>query len=183
MAKQILSQYRTQQTLKNILFLSLWIFLYFFTACANQKAKVTVENNRPSFANSRQFEADLNQLKRSAKQTLENLQKQSNPASDFTVKDENNEISTAWIYSRSKDKSVQTTFNSKPKRIELTVRRKYILSLSTTLGGSQVVAVIKEEIQDLDAKTGQAKSWRSVTADSQAYADLMQSIQENLRSL
>lgn len=167
--------------MRNILFLGLWIFLYFFTACAS-RAPVTIEENRPHFSNSRQFEQSIEQVQNAAKKSLQILINKSEPAAESDLRENGNEISSGWIYSQSKDKAVITPLNEKPKRINLLVRRKYTIILSTILGGSQATAKIQEEIQDLDKKTGQAKSWRAMTADSQAFADLMQSIQENIRA-
>ena len=167
---------------RTAVFLCLWVYMFFFTACAGQHpAKISVDHS-PKFANSHMYEEDLDTLRRAAKLVLQDLINDSKPSTKSDTRTEGDKLSTGWVYSQSRDKYVLVNFNGSPKRVPLQVRRKYKYALSSSLSGSSAVATADEEIQTRDEKNGAPFAWKSSEVDPSVYQMLIQKLSEKVRS-
>lgn len=165
--------------------LPLLVFPLIFIACSTQKpAKMKTETNHPKFANSRSFENSPEDLREAAKRALQELIDRSEPATNATVKEDKdkNQISTGWVYGKSKDKYVEYNFNGVPKRKILNVRRKYTYSISPSLAGAEVNVSTEEEIEKVDLKTGETKGWSKMEPDIATYDDLISRLRQKVRA-
>lgn len=167
--------------MKYFIVLSLWVFVFFFTACASNQAKIK-SDPIPHFSNSRSFEVEPSTVKAAAQKTLEELIASSNPATDSSVKVDQEKISTGWVYGESKDKYASYNFNGVPKRKMLQVRRKYMYSVSPSIGGSTVVVGAEEEVENIDLKTGEHKGWNAAETSPLVFDSLITKLKEKLRS-
>ena len=162
-----------------ILFLACLVLL---SACAQKKAKNYTEQS-PKFSNSRSFQESPALVKKAAEKVLQDLLENSDPATDSSVKTENEKLSLGWVYENSKDKSVVYDFNGAPQRKILKVRRKIAFTVHPALAGSEVVISAEEEIENLDLKSGERKGWKPVSVDPGFYDRLMQRLREKIRAL
>lgn len=147
------------------------IILLSLTACSSSP-KYKEEENTPKFATSRSFTENPETILRAARAVLDELSRESNPPATGALKGNDESVRTGWVYSTSKDKYVEFDFNGSPRRKLLGMRRKYSYTAVPNLAGSQVTFGVEEEIQDVDAKSGEANGWKSVDPSPSAY-DLM----------
>ncbi|MGZ3696899.1 MAG: hypothetical protein ACXWP5_02300 [Bdellovibrionota bacterium] len=59
-------------------------------------------------------------------------------------------METDWIYGQSRDKYIEFTVNSVPRKQYLQTRVKYFLTVASVLGGTDVTVETKEEIERLN---------------------------------
>lgn len=155
----------------------------FFLACStpSHKPKFMDEKNEAKFSHSRTLAEPPEKVMRAATAVLDELTKASDPQAPEPVKQEDEAVHTGWVYGIAKDKYVQYNFNGTPRRKELAVRRIYGFTVEPTLAGSQVEMSVKEEIQEVDLKSGAPKGWKRVDADPAAYDLILRRLREKLR--
>lgn len=153
--------------LTKLFFLSLALL----SACSSGP-KYKEEENTPKFATGRSFTESPDTVLRAARAVLDELSRESVPPATGSLKGNDESVRTGWVYSLAKDKYVEFSFNGSPRRKQLTVRRKYTYTAVPNLAGSQVTFGVEEEIQEVDLKSGEPTSWKSVEPAQAAY-DLM----------
>lgn len=139
--------------------------------CASQKETAKYRKDPvPKFSNSRDYEQKPADLRPSVEKVLYDYLHESNPSTDTDLKAEaGNTIATGWIYGTSRDKYMLVDFNGVPKRISLNVRRKYAVTIASSVAGTLATINVKEEVEELDKKTGSPKGWKSEDPDRALY--------------
>lgn len=158
--------------------------LAFFFSCTGKsiKPKYMDEKNEAKYSPSRAMAEPPEKVLRAAHAVLDELTKESNPATTEPVKKEDDAVFTGWVYGLAKDKYVQYDYNGAPRRKQLALRRIYGITVRPTLAGSQVDMEIEEEIQEIDLKTGKPEGWDRVETDPAAYDLLLRRLREKVRS-
>lgn len=154
-------------------FIAALLFVGALSSCSSgPKAKYKEEQNTPKFAQAKAFTESPDTVLRAARAVLDELQRESDPPTNASLKGNDESVRTGWVYSMSKDKYVEYDFNGTPKRKQLAVRRKYTYTAVPGLAGTQVSYGIEEEIQKVDLKSGEPTGWESVEPAQAAY-DMM----------
>ncbi len=153
-----------------------------FAACSSEKPGfMKVEKNHPKYASTRSFENSPAEVKAAAKLALQELIDRSEPATNAKISEDKNELSTDWVYAKSKDKYVEYNFNGAPKRKILNVRRKYTYSINPSLAGMSVEVSTEEEIETVDLKSGEPKGWKKKDPDLATYDELLAKLKLKIR--
>jgi len=140
------------------------------------------EKNEAKFARTRTLAETPEKVMQAAKAVLDELTRASDPQAPDPVKSEGDTVFTGWVYSVSKDKYVQYDYNGTPRRKPLTLRRTYSFSVKPSLAGSEVTMKVEEEIQEIDLKTGESKSWKRMEAEPSAYDLMLRRLREQVRA-
>ena len=159
--------------------------LLLLTSCASQKPqpKYMEEKNQAKFATSHDFAEEPQKVIRAARAVLDALTKESVPAATEIVRDDGNTLMTGWVYApASKDKYVRYDFNGSPRRKNLQVRRVYQYTVTPGLSGSQVLMNIKEEIEEVNLKTGEHEGWKKVEPEQAAFDLFLKRLREQIRA-
>jgi len=154
------------------------------SACASKapKPKYMDEKNEAKFARKRTLAEPPEKVLRGARAVLDELTRESDPQASDVVKTEGSSVFTGWVHGLAKDKYVQYDYNGTPRRKQLGMRRIYSFTVSPALAGSEVEMNVKEELQEIDLKTGENKGWKRVDADPAAYDLLLRRLREKVRS-
>lgn len=89
-------------------------------------------------------------------------------------------LETDWVYSQSRDKFVEYRMNDLPQRKYLQVRLKYRVLAERTLGGTQVVVHLDEEVEDLRVD-GTSKGFSATEQpDSSRSNEILEKIQSSI---
>jgi hypothetical protein len=156
------------------------------TACASNPydAHYKQEKNAPKFGNTRSYIEPASGVKLAARAALDELTHESDPPTNGSIKEENDEtLSTGWVYGESKNQYVEYKANGLPQRKALKTRRKYSYSITPSLAGTQVVMEVEEEVMKVDLKTGKDKGWSRNNPDPALYDQMNRLLQEKLRAL
>lgn len=164
---------RTLLTLSTLLFLA---------ACSSTKGTYQ-EQAGPKFSNTKEFSQKPEVVLRAAKIVLEELTYASKPPASKKVHEDGDTLRTGWVYGTSRDKYVSYLHNGAPQRKNLAVRRQYGYTVTPSLGGSQVVVSIEEEIEEVDLDSGEHEGWQNATPDPAAYDLLIRKLREKIRAL
>jgi len=134
----------------------------------------------------RTFEYEMPVVYRAIEKALEkqNVQKRSPKK---VTNSELNQLSEAewvtdWIYSQSRDKYVEYTIDSIPRRKPLQVRLKQTIVARRNIAGVQISVRTEEELERINAN-GSPNGYEEVTPDSSRAAELLDRIQLAILSL
>jgi hypothetical protein len=152
-----------------------------FAACSHgpPKPKYVEEKNQAKFGTEKDLHAKPDSVMLAARAVLDRLTQDSEPAASDSVKSEDNEIYTGWVYSpASKDKYVDFDYNGTVQHKTLAMRRIYGFEVSPSMAGSHVKMSVEEEIQTIDMKTGEPNGWKRVEPEHAAYDMMYRKLQE-----
>lgn len=152
-----------------------------FAACASgpPKPKYVEEKNQAHFGPEKEIHAKPDAVALAARAVLDRLTQDSTPQASDSVKSEDSEIYTGWVYSpASRDKYVDYDYNGTVQHKTLAMRRIYGFEITPSMAGSHVKMSVEEEIQTIDMKTGEPNGWKRVEPESAAFDMMYRKLQE-----
>lgn len=139
------------------------------------------EKNEAKYSQTRDLAHSPEKVMRAARAVLDQLTRESDPQASESVQAAGDSIETGWVYGKAKDKYVRYDYNGTPQRRPLAVRRIYNFIVQESLAGSLVKMKVKEELQQINLKTGKHEDWKKVEADPATYDLLLRRLQEEIR--
>ncbi len=162
--------------------MKLFLFALVLVSCSSSPGTYREEKNKPQFSASRSYVEPPKEVLRAAQGVLENFTRESDPPAARAIKGDDDSVRTGWVYLVSKDKYVEFQSNGRALRKPLALRRKYEYTVTPSLTGTDVTFSVDEEIQEIDLTTGEARGWKSVSADPAAYDLMARRLREAIRA-